>query len=131
VEQPAEPGVLQPGRTVEFTRDAGHTGYGTGDQSEHQASLPDVSGTLAQMLLPFPQYSGLNDRYDNIVNSNYNALQLVVRQRMSHGLQFMFNYAWGAAIDDDCTFLSVYLSNRIEHSRSTVDSPNVVNATAI
>jgi hypothetical protein len=92
---------------------------------------PTFSGTLAQMLLPFPQYSGLNDTYDNIVNSNYNALQLVVRQRMSHGLQFMFNYTWGAAIDDDGTFRSGYLSNRIERSRSTVDSPNVVNATAI
>jgi hypothetical protein len=57
----------------------------------------------------YPQYSGLNDTYDNIINSNYNALQLVVRQRMSYGLQFMFNYTWGAAIDDDGTFRSGYL----------------------
>jgi len=89
------------------------------------------AGTLSQMLLPFPQYSGLNDTYDNIVNSSYNALQVVVRQRMSHGLQFMFNYTWGASIDDDGTFRSGYLPNRIERSLSTVDSPNVVNATAI
>jgi hypothetical protein len=98
-----------------------------------QISLPypSFSGTLAQALVPFPQYSGVADTYDNISNSNYNALQVVVKQRMAHDLDFMFNYTWGAEIDDNGTFRNGYLSNRVERSRGLSDVPNVFNSTAI
>jgi Carboxypeptidase regulatory-like domain len=92
---------------------------------------PTFSGTLSQMLKPFPQYSGLSDTYDNVDNSNYNALQVIVKQRMSRDLQFMFNYTWGAEIDDNGTFRSGYLSNRIERGRGLSDTPNVINSTAL
>lgn len=98
-----------------------------------QLSLPypSFSGTLLQMLKPFPQYNGVADTYDNIDNSNYNALQVTLKQRMSHGLQFMVNYTWGAEIDDNGTFRSGYLPTRVERSRGLSDTPNVVNTTAV
>jgi hypothetical protein len=89
------------------------------------------SGTLAQMLVPFPQYQGISDTYDNIGNSNYNALQTTLRKRMSDGLQFMFNYTWSAIIDDVGTYRSGYLPTRIERGRGIADTPSVVSATAI
>jgi hypothetical protein len=89
------------------------------------------SGTLAQMLVPFPQYSGVSDTYDNVGNSNYNALQATLNRHMSHGLQFMFNYTWGAIIDDVGTYRSGYLSNRIERGRGIADTPQVIATTAI
>lgn len=99
----------------------------------YQLSLPfpTFSGALNQMLKPFPQYSGVGDTYDSVDNSNYNALQAVLKQRVSNGLQFMLNYTWGASIDDNGTFRSGYLSNRVERSRSLSDTPNVINSTAV
>lgn len=92
---------------------------------------PTFTGTLQQMLKPFPQYSSVADTYDNMDNSNYNALQVVVKQIVSHGLQFMFNYTWGAEIDDNGTFRSGYLPTRVERSRGTADTPQVINSTAV
>ncbi|MDP9050627.1 MAG: TonB-dependent receptor [Acidobacteriota bacterium] len=92
---------------------------------------PTFNGTLTQMLKPFPQYNSVADTYDNIDNSNYNALQVTLKQRVSHGLQFMVNFTWGAEIDDNGTFRSGYLSTRVERSRGLSDVPHVVNSTAV
>ncbi|ADW70522.1 TonB-dependent receptor [Granulicella tundricola] len=96
-----------------------------------QLPYASFSGTLAQALVPFPQYSGVSDTYDNLVNSNYNSLQFIIKQRMSRDIDFMFNYTWSAEIDDNGTFRSGYLSNRVERGRGTADVPNVINSTAI
>ena len=47
---------------------------------------------------PFPQYKYI---YGAIFDgeSNYNALQLRVNKRMSHGVAFMLNYAWSKTLD--------------------------------
>lgn len=47
---------------------------------------------------PYQQYTyiwgAIFDGY-----SNYNALQVQLQKRMSHGIQFMFNYAWSKTMD--------------------------------
>ena len=58
------------------------------------------TGTIAQMLRPFPQYSGVTDLWGDVGNSNYNSLQVYVNKRLSHGLTFNFNYTWAKAFDD-------------------------------
>lgn len=92
---------------------------------------------VSQALLPFPQYSGVTDQVDSVANSNYNALQLSIVQRLSHGLTFMLNYTYSKTIDDAGTFRTGYaipagiLANsgkawnidRIERSRSVQDQP--------
>jgi hypothetical protein len=99
-----------------------------------QVTVPysTFAGTIAQMLAPYPQYQGgIGDTYDNVANSNYNAAQVVLKQRMSNGLQFMFNYTFSAEIDDNGTFRDGYLNPRVERSRGIIDEPSIINGTAI
>ena len=90
-----------------------------------------TGATIAQMLLPFPQYKGVSDVYGNIANSNYNALQLTLRQRMSHGLQFTLNYTFSHEIDDQGTYRNGYLPTRVDRSRGTGDTPQLLSITSV
>ncbi len=88
-------------------------------------------GSIAQMLLPFPQYSGVGDTYDNIDNSTYNAGQVIFKERMSNGLQFYFNYSFSEEEDDNGTYRDGYLPLRVERSRGVIDEPSIINVTSI
>ncbi len=41
---------------------------------------------------------------DTIANSNYNALEMMLQKRFSHGLQFQAAYTFSKSIDDGSTF---------------------------
>ncbi len=60
------------------------------------ASLPytGFSGTVAQALRPYAQYSTLTSVAAKVGASNYNAGQLVFRQRLTHGLTVDGNYTY-------------------------------------
>src|SRR5580693_2166831 len=64
--------------------------------------------TVAQALVPFPNFKSIADTYGNVANSNYNSLQVSVTQRAYKGLTFMFDYIWSKAIDDGGTYRSGY-----------------------
>ncbi|MGA7155358.1 MAG: carboxypeptidase-like regulatory domain-containing protein [Acidobacteriaceae bacterium] len=97
-----------------------------------------------QALVAFPQYSGVTDQLPAVGNSNYNALQIFVQQRISHGLSFMLSYTFSKTIDDVGTFRTgyaipagvvansskAYPIDRIERSLSTQDQPQNVVGTA-
>jgi len=100
-----------------------------------QAIVSDValpyssySGTIAQMLRPFPQYSGINDVAGNVSNSNYQSLQFTAKQRMAHGLSYTFNYVLQREYDDNGVYRSAYLPASTDRSNGTVDSRSVANA---
>ena len=61
---------------------------------------PNFTGSLSQMLRPWPQYSGIADLYGDVGNSNYNSLQIYATQRLSHGLTANVNYTFARAFDD-------------------------------
>jgi Carboxypeptidase regulatory-like domain len=61
---------------------------------------PTFSGSLSQMLRPWPQYSNISDLWGDVGNSNYNSLQVHATQRLNRGLTFTFNYTWAKAFDD-------------------------------
>ena len=99
--------------------------------------------TLAQGLTAFPQYSGLNDGWgENVQNFSYNALQITLLQRASHGVTFNVNYTYSKNIGDDGTFRSGYpipaaalsgggqswKADRIDRSWTTLAQPQSVNA---
>jgi hypothetical protein len=97
-----------------------------------QAILPDVrlpfatfSGTIAQMLRPFPQYNSVSDVYGDVGQSNYNALQVSLQQRLSHGLTFNLNYTYSKALGTINGNRSAYQQ---EKSLSTTDQPHIFNA---
>jgi len=83
------------------------------------------SGTIAQMLRPFPQYNGVTDIYGNVGQSNYNALQLSILRRLSHGLTFNFNYTYSKALGTINGNRSAYIQ---EKNLSTTDQPHLLNA---
>ena len=99
-------------------------------------TYPTFNNTVAQDLVAFPQYKGVTDQVDSVGNSNYNALQATVVQRLSHGLTILASYTYSRTIDDIGTFRTGYaipagaLANnptksvpidRIERSLSTQD----------
>ena len=62
---------------------------------------PNFSGTIAQMLRPFPQYSGVTDVYGNVAESTYHSLQLTAEKRRSDdGLTVNFNYTFSRTEDN-------------------------------
>ncbi len=48
---------------------------------------------------PYPLYQQITGSTNNAV-SNYNALQTVLRKRMTNGLEFQVNYTWSHFLDD-------------------------------
>jgi len=87
--------------------------------------FPTFVGTIAQMLRPFPQYNSVADVYGNVGQSNYNALQLSVQQRLASGLTFNFNYTRSKAIGTINGNRSAYIQER---HLSTTDQPHLLNA---
>jgi hypothetical protein len=73
-----------------------------------QAIVPGIglpysnfSGTIAQMLRPFPQYSGVSDVYGDVAQSTYHSLQLTAEKRRSDdGLTVTFNYTFSRTKDN-------------------------------
>ena len=100
-----------------------------GNIAAAQAIVPDVvlpyptfTGTLSQMLRPFPQYSGVSDVAGNVSNSNYQSLELTARERSYHGLALTFNYVLQREYDDNGAYRSAYLPSYVDRSYGTTDS---------
>jgi hypothetical protein len=88
--------------------------------------FPTFSGTIAQMLRPFPQYNSFGDPYGNVGQSNYNAMQLVVQQRFSTGLTFSLNYTFSKSINNVSGGRSAYAWQDAK-TISNVDQPHIFN----
>jgi hypothetical protein len=101
------------------------------------AAVVNTQATIAHMLTWMPQYSGTADTWGtNVANANYNAFQLSIAQRASHGLTFNINYTYSHNIDDAGTQRSGYAipaaanlaginypKNRIDRSLSVNSQP--------
>jgi outer membrane receptor protein involved in Fe transport len=101
----------------------------------------DLSGPQIpyfQLLLPFPQFTGVATEPLLVANSTYNGLQLLAEKRYSNGLQFLATYTWSKSIDDssnaddNVTWLGSFSSlqdpnkPQLERSLSTFDIPHVI-----
>lgn len=106
---------------------------------------PTFNNTVEQALTPFPQYNGVSDEWGAVGNSNYNALQLTLEQRASHGLTFTLNYTYSRTIADDGTFRTGYAipagvvagstkawpMDRIDRGLSVIDIPQLLTFTSV
>ena len=102
--------------------------------AQARAIVPDVTlpytnfrGTFAQMLRPFPQYSGVGADFVNLANSNYNSLQLTLQKRMANGLTFNLNHTWSKTLSDANAGRSGYFWQD-EKSHGESDRRHVFNA---
>jgi hypothetical protein len=78
----------------------------------------------------YPQFSGVSDTTSFVGNENWNALEISIRQRPSHGLNFMVNYTYSKSIDDLGTF-RVGDNDRLDRSLSTADIPQNLVASVV
>ncbi len=107
------------------------------------AGAKSSSATIQQMLVAFPQYSGVSDTWGNVGNFSYHSMQLLIQQRVAHGLTFTFNYTYAKNIGDDGTYRSGWdlpaadlsrstnggtlKANRIDRSWTVISLPQVVH----
>ena len=73
-----------------------------------QAIMPGVGpqyanfdGSIAQMLRPFPQYAGIDDRVADYATGQYNSMQVLAEHLMGHHVFFLVDYTWSREIDDN------------------------------
>jgi hypothetical protein len=95
------------------------------------------TGTIAQALKPFPQYSGISNPFSDVGNSNYHSLQASINRRMSHGLTFMANYTWSKELDNlsggvgNGTTVRFPGRDDLEYSLGTINHTHVATATFV
>ncbi len=63
-------------------------------------SLSGTTVAAGQLLLPYPQYTGITLHFYPIGDSIYHALSFLAEKRLSHGLTFQASYTWSKEIDD-------------------------------
>src|SRR4029453_9579074 len=69
------------------------------------------TGSLAQALRPFPQYSDINPvNSANMGNSTYHSLQMKLEKRFSNGLFLLSSYTWSKTLTDASSALSGFFS---------------------
>ena len=85
--------------------------------------------TLAQSLVPFPQYSAGFSGTTNGGHSTWNALETSFQHNYSHGLYSLVSYTFSKLISDN-TSINVYAKNR-EKAISTSDRPHVLSIATI
>jgi outer membrane receptor protein involved in Fe transport len=101
----------------------------------------DASTALAQANRPFTlngkyPYLGQINRLSNLDISNYNALQVTLTQRASHGLSFIVGYTYSHALDEasstyNADWLPVSSSNpRLMYGTSDFDRTHVLTISA-
>ncbi len=68
--------------------------------SEVARPFSTFTGTIGNMLRPFPQYSAVTCFSCNLGNSTYNSMQITASRRMARGLTMQMNYTFSKAIDN-------------------------------
>ncbi len=92
--------------------------------------FPNFVGTVAQALKPFPQYTSLSNPYQDVGNSEYQALQVSFIRRMTTGLTFMANYTYSKE-EDDLAGVRVPGEDNLEWSVGGVDQKHVFAGTFV
>ncbi len=110
------------------------------------SSIGGKTVSQAQLLKPYPRFLNIATYRNNSGNTNYNAGEVKVEQRFSHGLAFVFAYTHSRLVDDasavfSTTVLSSPNSNSLvaadtyrpllERDVSSGDMPNVTSFSAV
>lgn len=92
--------------------------------------------TVAQAMLPYPQYNAVNDFYAYNTGSNYNSLQTTVTKHLSSGLGFLVAYTWSKTIgyqdSNGATGYGVpqdFFNRRLERSVASFNYPQNLKIT--
>jgi hypothetical protein len=115
-------------------------------QIPSSSSIGGKTVTAAQLLKPYPRFLNIATYRNNSGTTNYNAVQVKVEERLTHGISFLFAYTHSKLIDDassvfSTTVLSSPNSNSLiaadtyrpslERDSSSGDMPNVTSFSGI
>jgi hypothetical protein len=80
------------------------------------SSLGGPTITRAQLLAPFPRFTGVSFYRNNVGDTKYHALETKLEKRFSRGLSFLVSYTWSRLMDDassvfDATLLAGPVAN--------------------
>jgi hypothetical protein len=97
-----------------YVGNAGHKLFRSENINRHPGSVAPVGSLITDNFgRTWPGNGGFANaiygnlrNWQNVVNSNYNALQVSVRKQVTHGLMFNVNYTWSHAIDGGSTWHS-------------------------
>jgi hypothetical protein len=99
-------------------------------------SITDPSSTLsqptvqyAQLLRPYPQFTGVNQVVAPVGFSSYNALEVKVERRFAQGIALLFNWTHSKSIDNVGENTSINNANcfSCDRSLSYLDTPDAAN----
>ena len=89
------------------------------------------SATVSQALVPYPQYSGIFNNFDNTGSTLYNAMQVTLEKRYSQGLSFLVSYNLSLMMSNTSSGFSSFtngaLNKNNQASEWTVDSNDQTN----
>ncbi len=111
-------------------------------QSPTSAYYNKATVPLSMLLVPDPQYTGINDYRKPRGNSTYHAGVFKAQKRFAHGLTFLASYTGGKIIDDastTVTFIGASSSsakqdpwnNHLEKSVSTQDESRILEISSV
>jgi hypothetical protein len=89
------------------------------------------TGSVAQALRPYPQYLNIVNNSSPTGNSTYNALQVKLTKRLSHGITMQGAYTWAKSLTDGSIAAGGgpsgqdFYNRRLEKSLSANDVPQV------
>ncbi len=92
------------------------------------SSFPGTQ-TVRQSLLDYPQFTGSGLTAAPLGNTSYDALQLTLTQRFTHGLSFNMNYTYSKNLDT-ITSISDVFNRGLSKNLSSNDIPHTLRLTA-
>jgi hypothetical protein len=126
--------TIQRQLTHSITAQAGYIGQ----HSDHLAAIYDMGQNV---LIPNPpaggpysepgpylagnpalKFDGTGQQRLNVSTAvqNYNALQMLIREQVSHGLAFQFNYTWGKCLTDNQGYYGRYGNSAVAQTTADV-----------
>ena len=92
--------------------------------------------SVAQAMLPYPQYYGVNDFYAYNSGSNYNSLQMTVTKHLTNGFGYLAAYTWSKTMgyQDNLGAMGYgtpqdYFNRKLERSVATFNFPQTFKLT--
>jgi hypothetical protein len=85
----------------------------------------NFTGTIGQMLRPFPQYSGISSPWFDVGQSNYQGLQVTFNRRFNKGLTFGGGYTFSKELDNLFASTRNPFDYSLEKARGTIDHTHV------
>lgn len=76
-----------------------------------------------QLLRPYPQFNDLNRNELPVGKGWYNALQLQVQKRLSHGFDMLVNYTWSETMEAASYLNPQFNDTQLERARTSEDLP--------